>query len=84
MTERNNDRGQRMVYHVVPDASAERWVVSQENAEFRREFDKKEEAVEFAKNRARQASLGQVKVHTRDGNMEYESTYGEDPERSPS
>ena len=84
MSERNNERGQRMVYHVVPDASAQRWVVSQENAEFRREFDKKEEAVEFAKDRARQASLGQVKVHTKDGNMEYESTYGEDPERSPS
>lgn len=84
MAERNNERGQRMVYHVVPDASAQRWVVSQENAEFRREFDKKEEAVEFAKDRARQASLGQVKVHTKDGNMEYESTYGEDPERSPS
>ena len=84
MSERNNERGQRMVYHVVPDASAQRWVVSQENAEFRREFDKKEEAVEFAKDRARQASLGQVKVHTKYGNMEYESTYGEDPERSPS
>jgi uncharacterized protein DUF2188 len=74
----------RIVYHVVPNSSAERWVVSQENAEFRREFDTKEEAVEFAKERARQAELGQVKVHKKDGNMEYESTYGEDPRRSPS
>jgi hypothetical protein len=76
-------RNGRKVYHVVPDASAERWVVSEENAEFRREFDSKLDAEEFAKERAREAELGQVKVHTRDGNMEYESTYGEDPERSP-
>ena len=74
----------RVVYHVVPNSSAERWVVSQENAEFRREFDTKEEAVEFAKERARAEELGQVKVHKKDGNMEYESTYGEDPRRSPS
>lgn len=77
-------RKERMVYHVTPDASAERWVVSQENAGFRREFDRKEEAVEFAKTRAREAELGQVKVHNKDGNMEYESTYGEDPRRTPS
>lgn len=74
----------RVVYHVVPNSSAEKWVVSQENAEFRREFETKEEAVEFAKERARSAELGQVKVHKKDGNMEYESTYGEDPRRSPS
>ncbi|MGV3530309.1 MAG: DUF2188 domain-containing protein [Flavisolibacter sp.] len=74
---------ERQVYHVVPNSSAERWVVSQENDEFRREFDTKEEAVEFAKDRASRASLGQVKVHTHDGNMEYESTYGNDPRRTP-
>jgi predicted class III extradiol MEMO1 family dioxygenase len=33
---------------------------------------------------AKEAPLGQVKVHKKDGNMEYESTYGEDPRRSPS
>ena len=74
---------ERKVYHVVPNSSGERWVVSQEKAEFRREFDTKEEAVEFARERARKADLGQVKVHKKDGNMEYESTYGEDPRRSP-
>jgi hypothetical protein len=75
---------ERVVYHVVPNSSAERWVVSQEKAELRREFDTKEEAVQFAKERARKEELGQVKVHKKDGNMEYESTYGEDPRRSPS
>jgi uncharacterized protein DUF2188 len=74
----------RVVYHVVPNSSGEKWVVSQERAEFRREFDTKDEAVDFAKERARKEELGQVKVHKKDGNMEYESTYGEDPRRYPS
>jgi hypothetical protein len=42
------------------------------------------EALEEAKRLAKQAELGQVKVHKKDGNMEYENTYGEDPRRSPS
>jgi hypothetical protein len=75
---------ERVVYHVVPNSSGEKWVVSQERAEFRREFETKEEAVQFAKERARKEELGQVKVHKKDGNMEYESTYGDDPRRTPS
>ncbi len=75
---------ERVVYHVVPNSSGEKWVVSQENAEFRREFETKDEAVDFAKERARKEELGQVKVHKKDGNMEYESTYGDDPRRYPS
>jgi hypothetical protein len=74
----------RVVYHVVPNSSGEKWVVSQEKAEFRKEFETKDEAVQFAKERARKEELGQVKVHKKDGNMEYESTYGDDPRRTPS
>ena len=80
----DTDSKQRVVYHVVPNSSAEKWLVRQENAEYRTEHDTKEEAVEEAKRLARKAPLGQVKVHKKDGNMEYESTYGEDPSRSPS
>lgn len=74
----------RTVYHVVPNASGERWVVSQEKDEFQQEYRTKEEAVNAAKERARRDEPSQVKVHKHDGNMEYESTYGEDPSRSPS
>jgi hypothetical protein len=74
----------RTVYHVVPDAAGERWVVSQENGEYRQEYGTKDEAVNAAKDRARREEPSQVKVHKHDGNMEYESTYGEDPRRSPS
>jgi hypothetical protein len=55
----------RTVYHVVPNASAEAWVVSQENND-------------------REQEPSQVKVHKSGGNMEYESTYGEDPGWYPS
>ena len=79
-----NTRTERTVYHVVPNSSAEKWLVTQENASFRREFDTKEEAVEEARKLAKAAELGQVKVHKKDGNMEYESTYGDDPPESPS
>ena len=73
----------RTVYHVVPNADQSRWLVTQENAEFREEHDTKEQAVEAAKSRARGEEPSQVKVHGFDGNMDYESTYGDDPVRSP-
>ena len=73
----------RVVYHVSPEASASRWVVSQENGLFRREFDTKEQAEDFAKRKAQMEKLSQVKVHKRDGTMDYESTYGEDPRDIP-
>ena len=74
----------RKVYHVVPSSDRSGWIVSIENNDsFRQEYDTKEEAVEAAKSRARSEEPSQVKVHRADGNMEYESTYGEDPRRSP-
>jgi sugar-specific transcriptional regulator TrmB len=75
--------GERTVYHVVPNADQSRWVVSRERHSFREEYDSKDEAVEAAKSRARSEEPSQVKVHKLDGNMEYESTYGDDPSRSP-
>jgi hypothetical protein len=73
----------RVVYHVVPNASGEKWLVSQENAAYRTEHETKEEAVQEAKRLAQEVELGQVKVHKKDGNMEYESTYGQDPPEYP-
>lgn len=74
----------RTVYHVVPDAGGEQWLVTRENGTFREEHRTKEEAVSAAKERARGQEPAQVKVHRLDGNMEYESTYGDDPRQSPS
>jgi hypothetical protein len=84
MTEEDLMANDRTVYHVVPNASADQWVISLENDDtFREEYRTKEEAVEAAKQRARRQEPAQVKVHKSDGNMDYESTYGDDPRRSP-
>jgi len=79
-------RGERVVYHVTnvtTDESAEEWVVTRENGNLKRGFATKVEAEKFAKHRARLNELSQVKVHKRDGNIEYESTYGEAPRYIP-
>jgi len=58
MADRNSER---VVLHVTPGASNSRWVVSRESADFRREFNKKEDAEEFAKEKAQQEGLALVK-----------------------
>jgi hypothetical protein len=68
----------------MPDASGERWLVTEENDDSMREKCRtKDEAVRVAKTHARAHEPSQVKVHRHDGNMEYESTCGNDPRRSP-
>jgi hypothetical protein len=75
----------RTVYHVVPDAAGEQWLVTQENDDSMRDtFRTKQEAIDAAKHYARGQEPSQVTVHKSDGNMEYESTYGDDPRRTPS
>lgn len=75
----------RTVYHVVPEASGDKWLVTQEGTDSVLEvFPRKLEAVLTAKVRARKQEPSQVKVHKADGNMEYESTYGDDPARTRS
>ncbi|MBW3671354.1 MAG: DUF2188 domain-containing protein [Acidobacteria bacterium] len=74
----------RSVYHVVPNFDKSKWLVTREHDDnFRQEYETKAEAVDAAKSRARGEEPSQVKVHLENGNMEYESTYGDDPRRSP-
>lgn len=73
----------RTVYHVAPDQSGEKWVVSQERSEVTHEFQSLGEAEYFARQRARKQQPSQVKVYSKDGNIDYESTYGDDPVREP-
>lgn len=75
----------RTVYHVVPNADQSKWLVTRENDKgFREEFETKKNAEEAAKERARNEEPSQVKVHLMNGNMDYESTYGDDPPETPS
>ena len=46
-------------------------------------FDDKVDAVDKAKEIAKNASLGQVIIQKRNGEIETEHTYGKDPEKSP-
>jgi hypothetical protein len=80
MASRNSERA---VYHVTPDASVERWIVSLENSNYRQEFETKTAAEKFAKEAAQNNGRAQLKVHRKDGNMDYESTYGDDPRNIP-
>ena len=74
----------RTVYHVVPNADKSRWLVTREHDDrFREEYGTKSDAEDAAKTRARDEEPSQVKVHLEDGNMEYESTYGDDPPEIP-
>jgi hypothetical protein len=43
------------------------------------DFERKSEAVQYAKEEARGDPPSQVVVHGSDGRIQYESTYGDDP-----
>ena len=69
----------RKVVHVVPDGSGN-WAVKSEDAgRAAGVYANKDEAVERARNIANNATRGQIKVHGRDGKLQYERTYGADP-----
>ena len=71
----------RTVYHVVPNVNS--WEVKEQGAtEPAFLVDNKDNAVAHAKDLAKQAPLGQVIVHTQDGKIAEEFTYGDDPRSS--
>jgi hypothetical protein len=65
------------VYHVTPAEAANRWLVYQENSNFKREYDRIEDAVSIARLKAHLDGFSKVKVHNVDGRID-ESTYWED------
>jgi len=73
---------ERKVIHVTPHGSA--WDVKGEGSNrVTGHFENKEEAVSRAREIAQSAPLGQVIIHKRDGTIETEHTYGEDPRSKP-
>ncbi len=75
--EAGRNQKERTVYHVTPAEAANRWLVYQENGNFKREFDRKEDAVSIARLKAQLDGYAQIKIHNVDGRID-ESTYGED------
>ncbi|HEY9507339.1 MAG TPA: DUF2188 domain-containing protein [Gemmatimonadales bacterium] len=70
---------QRQVFHVVPQDQGKWRVEPEGRREVGRVFEDKEEAVRQATENAKAADTGQIIVHGRDGRIQYEHTYGEDP-----
>jgi uncharacterized protein YdaT len=73
----------RKVVHVVPNSDGN-WAVKSEHADRASSIhDLKDEAIARAKELAKGAPLGQVKIHKKDGTIQTEYTYGKDPEKYP-
>ena len=76
---------QRKVYYVSHNDSGEKdWSVKLQNAErASKNFENKNEAIDYAVDHAKEALLGQVKIKGMDGRIQQERTYGDDPEKYP-
>jgi len=71
----------RKVVHVTPDGDGG-WNVKSAGAEkAAANFENKAEAIDRAKEIAKNASLGQVKIHGMDRKIQTEYTYGKDPRK---
>lgn len=71
----------RSVYHVLPYEDL--WAVKLAGDSLNEHAASKEMAVARAKELARRSTLGQVVVHGRDGKIEQEFYFGDEPQRSP-
>lgn len=71
---------ERKVYHVVWDESDSRWEVQFEGSQRASEtYETKEEAVDAARRLAQNYKPSQLIVHRKDGEIQTEYTYGDDP-----
>lgn len=71
--------GKRKVYHVTEN-SDDGWNVKKEGSQRASgNFGTKNEAVQRGKELAKNAPLGQIKIHGQDGKIQTEHTYGKDP-----
>ena len=68
----------RTVYHVKP--SDDGWVVEKEGAKrASSKHGKKDEAVKQARSYAEKQQPSQIIIHKKDGSIQEERTYGDDP-----
>lgn len=70
----------RKTYHVTKNTQGDGWNVKKEGAgRASGNFDTKQEAVQRGKELAKNAPLGQIKIHGQNGKIQTEHTYGKDP-----
>lgn len=73
----------RTTYYVLPEGDD--WKVRKQGAERAANiFENKQDAIERARELAQESRPSQLKVHNRKGRIQFEWTYGEDPEKYPS
>lgn len=73
----------RKTYHVTPTDNGD-WRVKRATANRADSVhENKADAIERAKELAKSADLGQVKIHRSDGEIQTEYTYGKDPRKTP-
>ncbi len=71
-------------FHVTHSQKAKNWQVKREGrSTAMAEADTKKEAVSLGRDMARRMQNSQLLVHGRDGKIQTEFTYGDDPRRSP-
>lgn len=73
----------RKVYHTTYNRNRERWENTLEGAARPSSTHKtKTEAIQRVRELAKKATLGQAKIHKKDGRFQTEWTYGKDPRRT--
>lgn len=71
--------GKRKVVYVSPNDN-DRWCVKTEGAQRAlKNFENKKDAIDFGRQVAKNAELGQLKIQKQDGTFQSEYTYGKDP-----
>ena len=75
----------RKTFHVVKDRPADMWEVKLPHVKTPISRHRTQEAaIDSATSKAKQATLGQIKIHRGDNNrIREERTYGKDPEKYP-
>jgi hypothetical protein len=72
----------RVVYHVTPNKSGKWNVVRERASRPTSSHTTKKDAIDKARDLAKSKDLGQVKIHGRNGKIQEERTYGDDPKRT--
>lgn len=79
---RGIERKSRTAYHVTYNRDSAQWrVLEQGKSKPLSVHDTKKEAVEWGREIAKSSQPSQIKIHKRDGKIQEERTYGEDPRR---
>lgn len=76
------DSEKRVTYHVVPSSDPKGWIVKKSKTDDEDFYRTKKEAVAAGRAIARSFKKGQLIIHRKDGTIQTEYTYGDDPRKT--